>query len=512
MRIGPMSTLPFDTSCPHCLQKGIEGLCESPKKHGPLWMHECDDHEAQRDPWGVRTHETDAFRPLRDRVEKGAGRGHASPVEAGVRALLGLTLDEAKLQWCSTCRRYLSPMDKHDRASHATEEAQREMEKHEEGVTASGWKDAPHDPGCRAPNGPGAFGGLDPETCSTCAAKARHGMGEESLDDCSQCGAFVRGDICDNCGHDMERERDERRFGRIAGDLVEMAPRRHTGESPWECQGCADIVGFGQKMQSGGTSYCKGCGHAVARGPMFPHYEGATWMGEDTFVHDRCLDKVKQGASALSEDHPDNAEAWQKVIAELHGAEPEAESEEDGKESKEKTSAVLCSVCGTTARQPGSGGRVLHTFKVDESVRSTAGMRGVIIKGPQRHNGYKIRWENGAEGWTRVPDLDHDSVEKESAVHLCDDRWVMHHNFQPWCEDEDLHHWEPCEHPHHGARIAEALPISLGPKPDLESSGRSWIGPGRPPGRHRCRRRSDRRRSFNSTRPGSRRSTPRARP
>lgn len=77
---------------------------------------------------------------------------------------------------------------------------------------------------------------------------------------------------------------------------------------------------------------------------------------------------------------------------------------------------TLCRTCGTTARQPGVNGKVLHTFALNEPVRSTAGMRGVIVAVPANSRmakavGYKVRWENGSTGNHRAPDLDHDNEE-----------------------------------------------------------------------------------------------------
>jgi len=55
-----------------------------------------------------------------------------------------------------------------------------------------------------------------------------------------------------------------------------------------------------------------------------------------------------------------------------------------------------CSVCGSTAHQP--NGTVLHRFVAGEVVH-TAKMAGTVTNGPRRGQGYKVRWDNGHEGW-----------------------------------------------------------------------------------------------------------------
>jgi hypothetical protein len=68
---------------------------------------------------------------------------------------------------------------------------------------------------------------------------------------------------------------------------------------------------------------------------------------------------------------------------------------------------AACSLCGSTAVQPGYQGRRLHVFTVGEQVRSTAGARGRVLAGPKRGQGYKVRWENGHAGWMSTSNLSH---------------------------------------------------------------------------------------------------------
>lgn len=72
-----------------------------------------------------------------------------------------------------------------------------------------------------------------------------------------------------------------------------------------------------------------------------------------------------------------------------------------------------CPVCGSTARQPGRDGVVLHRFTKGERIVSSAGMPGEILAVPRSpreagHVGYKVRWTNGSESRVRAASLDHD--------------------------------------------------------------------------------------------------------